>query len=127
MKADNQAAVPSCTHLPGRQLVSELPPLGSCKGAVGTLGDRHSPLQLVDAPLQQPLQQRQLSLATQLCSFKDQKLSKAFTAEQTLTGYDCVKMAGCSSHTPQPHKTSHAVTVYLACTIKSLHHAFFFL
>lgn len=38
-------------YLPGCKLVSELPPLSSSKGAVGTLGDDDCALQLVDAPL----------------------------------------------------------------------------
>ena len=35
-------------HLPGCQLIPELLPLSSSKGAVGTLSDCHSSLQLVD-------------------------------------------------------------------------------
>ncbi len=47
------------TNLPCCQLLLQLLPLCSCKGAVGTFGDGHCLLQLVDAPLQQPLQCRQ--------------------------------------------------------------------
>ena len=47
------------TNLPCRQLLLQLLPLGSCKGAVSTLGDGHCLLQLIDAPLKQPLHCKQ--------------------------------------------------------------------
>ena len=42
-------------HLPGCQLVSELLPLSSSKGAVCALGNGYSALELVDPPFQQSL------------------------------------------------------------------------
>lgn len=43
-------------HLPGCQLISELLPLSSSKGAMRAFSNGHSPLQLVDPALQQSLQ-----------------------------------------------------------------------
>ena len=43
------------TDLPCSQLLLQLLPLGSSKGAVRTLSDGHCALQLVDATLQQAL------------------------------------------------------------------------
>ena len=42
--------------LPGRQLIFQLPPLGSSKGPVGTFSNGDCALQLIDAPLKQSLQ-----------------------------------------------------------------------